>query len=76
MQPEDGEEEPAEGVEDLNEEVPPQANVGCEVGQSELDAVGALEELPRVACQDEGHAKKGGETSSHHGDIRGRELSA
>lgn len=49
VQPEDGEEKATEGVEDLDEEVPPETDVGREVGQSELDAVGARKECPRVA---------------------------
>lgn len=74
VQPEDGEEEAAEGVEDLDEEVPPEADVGREVGERELDAVGALEEGPRVPRQDEGHAEEGGQAAGHDGGVRGGEV--
>lgn len=44
VQLEDAEEEQPEGVEHLNEEVPPETDVGREVREEELDAVGGGEE--------------------------------
>lgn len=73
VEPEDGEEEGPEGVEHLDEEVPPQADVWGEVGQRELDAIRAGEELPRVAGENKGHAQEEAEADGGDGDAFGAE---
>lgn len=47
MQPEDAQEELAEGVEHLNEEVPPEPHVRCEIRQQKTDTICSSQEVPR-----------------------------
>lgn len=74
MKPEDTEEEGAERVEHLDEEVPPEAGIGGQVRQGELDTIGASEELPRVTSEHKGHAEQYRNAPCHYKDIGTREL--
>ena len=51
VQPEDAKEELAEGVEHLNEEVPPEAHVWGKVWQQQTDAICGSQKVPR-SCQE------------------------
>jgi hypothetical protein len=48
VKPKNAEEEVAERVEDLNEEVPPKSNVRSEIRNEKLEAVGRREERRKV----------------------------
>lgn len=48
VKPENAEEECAEGIEHLDKEVPPQANVGSQVWNQEVEAVCRRHELPEI----------------------------
>ena len=71
MKPEDGKEESSEGVEHFDKEVPPEADVGSEVRECELDAIRADEELPRVAGEHERHAEKEAQAHGCNGHALG-----
>lgn len=52
MEPEDAKEEISERIKHFNKEVPPQTNVGCEVGEQELDAIRRRQKFPRSSYQE------------------------
>lgn len=46
VEPEDAKEELAEGIEHLNEEIPPESHVGCEIRQEKTHTVCRRQEVP------------------------------
>ena len=46
VEPEDAKEEFAEGIEHLNEEIPPESHVGCEIRQEKTHTVCRRQEVP------------------------------
>lgn len=58
VQLEDAEEEAAEAVKHFDEEVPPQADVGHEVLEEEVDSVGCVEKFPGAAGDGPGEAEE------------------
>jgi hypothetical protein len=53
VKPEHPEEELTEGVEHLDEEVPPQAHIGSQVWDQQVEAVGGRHELPEVSSDED-----------------------
>jgi hypothetical protein len=48
VEPEDAKEELSEGIKDFDEEIPPEANVRCQVRDKQLETVCCRDKLPKV----------------------------